>query len=65
MTFESGFVAFTLLVIVVALAIVAHATFTAGPRVSRWHKPVGVGILGVLSALGVFLAWFALAGGTS
>ena len=62
MTFESGFMAFTLLFIVVVIGLVADATFR-NPPANRWHKPVGGGIMGLLTVLAAGLAWWWLGGG--
>lgn len=63
MTFESGFIVFALLVLLLVLGLVAYATFNGGANASRWHKPVGYSVIGTLITLGVFLAWFAFSGG--
>jgi hypothetical protein len=63
MTIETGFASFIILVTLVVMALVGHATFTAGPDRPKWHRPVGIGILAGLAAFVAFFVWFVWWGG--
>ena len=61
MKFESVLTALTVGVLAVVIVLVAYTTFRNPPD-NRWHKPVGVGIITLLSILTAFLAWWGWAG---
>lgn len=63
MTFESGLTAFTVLVLIVIIALVGHATFRPASSAGRWHRPVGIGIMALLSVLAAAFAWWGIGGG--
>jgi len=62
MTFDSGLTALTILVLAVVIVLVAYTTFRNPPD-NRWHKPVGIGMIVLLTARTAFIAWWGWFGG--
>jgi len=62
MKFESVLTALTVGVLAMVIVLVAYTTFRNSPA-NRWHKPVGVGMIVLLTALTAFIAWWGWFGG--